>query len=81
MKSLLCIIIFSVIVGFILSSCVEPVMSCAGIKTYPRCAKFCTHNAVATCEGNVQRALMENNRNFLRSMVKFQNFDNEDDNY
>jgi len=31
----------------------QPVMSCAGIKTYPRCAKFCTHDAVATCERTV----------------------------
>ena len=35
----------------LLSGCVEPVMSCAGILTHPRCAKFCTHDAVATCEG------------------------------
>ena len=38
----------------ILSGRVQPVMSCAGIKTYPRCAKFCTHDAVATCEASVQ---------------------------
>ena len=38
----------------LLSGCVEPIMSCAGIKTsYPRCAKFCTHDAVATCERTV----------------------------
>jgi len=37
-----------------LSGCIEPVMSCAGIKTYPRCAKFCTHEAVAICEASVQ---------------------------
>ena len=36
------------------NGCVQPVMSCAGIKTYPRCAKFCTHDAVATCEASVQ---------------------------
>jgi hypothetical protein len=34
-------------------SSMQPVMSCAGIKTYPRCAKFCTHDAVATCERTV----------------------------
>ena len=38
----------------LLSGCIEPVMSCAGIKTYPRCAKFCTHEAVAICEASVQ---------------------------
>ena len=48
-----------------LSGCIEPVMSCAGIKTYPRCAKFCTHDAVATCEASVQatiRSINENNQ-------------------
>ena len=38
----------------LLGGCVQPVMSCAGIKTYPRCAKFCTHEAVAICEASVQ---------------------------
>ena len=37
----------------LLGGCVQPVMSCAGIKTFPRCAKFCTHDAVATCERTV----------------------------
>ena len=37
-----------------LSGCIEPVMSCAGILTHPRCAKFCTHEAVAICEASVQ---------------------------
>ena len=42
----------------LLSGCVEPIMSCAGIKTsYPRCAKFCTHDAVATCESSVQATI------------------------
>ena len=48
-----------------LSGCIEPVMSCAGIKTYPRCAKFCTHDAVVTCEASVQatiRSINENNQ-------------------
>ena len=48
-----------------LSGCIEPVMSCAGIKTYPRCAKFCTHDEVATCEASVQatiRSINENNQ-------------------
>ena len=39
---------------FSTNGCIQPVMSCAGIKTYPRCAKFCTHDAVATCEASVQ---------------------------
>ena len=38
----------------ILSGRVQPVMSCAGIKTHPRCAKFCTNETVATCEASVQ---------------------------
>ena len=40
-------------------------MSCAGIKTYPRCAEFCTHDEVATCEASVQatiRSINENNQ-------------------
>ena len=41
----------------LLSGCIEPVMSCAGIKTYPRCAKFCTHDAVATCEASVDASI------------------------
>ena len=42
----------------LLGGCVQPVMSCAGIKTsYPRCAKFCTHDAVATCESSVQATI------------------------
>jgi hypothetical protein len=42
----------------LLSGCVEPIMSCAGIKTsYPRCAKFCTHDAVATCESQCKQLL------------------------
>jgi hypothetical protein len=42
----------------LLSGCVEPIMSCAGIKTsYPRCAKFCTHDAVETCESQCKQLL------------------------
>ena len=42
----------------LLSGWVQPVMSCAGIKTsYPRCAKFCTHDAVATCESQCKQLL------------------------
>ena len=50
---------------FSTNGCIQPVMSCAGIKTYPRCAKFCTHDAVATCEASVQatiRSIHENNQ-------------------
>ena len=43
--------------SLMLSGCIEPVMSCAGIKTYPRCAKFCTHDAVATCEASVHESI------------------------
>ena len=52
----------------ILSGCVQPVMSCAGIKTYPRCAKFCTHDAVATCESSVQATIRSINDNHQRNM-------------
>ena len=52
----------------ILSGCVQPVMSCAGIKTYPRCAKFCTHDAVATCEASVQATINSINENHQRNM-------------
>ena len=52
----------------LLSGCIEPVMSCAGIKTYPRCAKFCTHDAVATCEGSVQAGMREANRILQNSL-------------
>ena len=42
----------------LLGGCVQPVMSCAGIKTsYPRCAKFCTHDAVETCESQCKQLL------------------------
>ena len=51
-----------------LSGCIEPVMSCAGIKTYPRCAKFCTHDAVATCEASVQANIRSINENYQRNM-------------
>ena len=61
----------------ILSGCIQPVMSCAGIKTYPRCAKFCTHDAVATCESsvqanirNTQNQLQQNNRNYQNQINK-----------
>ena len=37
-------------------------MSCAGIKTNPRCAKLCTREAVVTCEGNIQREIQNINR-------------------
>jgi len=52
----------------LLSGCIEPVMSCAGIKTYPRCAKFCTHDAVATCEASVQASIRSINENHQRNM-------------
>ena len=52
----------------LLSGCIEPVMSCAGIKTYPRCAKFCTHDAVATCEASVQATINSINENHQRNM-------------
>jgi len=65
-----------------LSGCIEPVMSCAGIKTYPRCAKFCTHNAVATCEASVQASIRSINDNFQRNMRNIQrNNINDDDDY
>jgi hypothetical protein len=51
-----------------LSGCVQPVMSCAGIKTYPRCAKFCTHDAVATCESSVQANIRSINDMHQRNM-------------
>ena len=34
-------------------------MSCAGIKTYPECAKFCTHGSVASCESNVKQRIRD----------------------
>ena len=49
-----------------MTSCKQ--MSCAGIMTYPRCAKFCTHGAVATCEASVQRSLDQLNTNFQRNL-------------
>ena len=52
----------------LLGGCVQPVMSCAGIKTYPRCAKFCTHDAVATCESSVQATIRSINDNHQRNM-------------
>ena len=33
---------------------VEPVMSKAGIMTHPRCAKYSSEEAVATCEAGLQ---------------------------
>ena len=54
--------------SLMLSGCIEPVMSCAGIKTYPRCAKFCTHDAVATCESSVQATIRSINDNHQRNM-------------
>ncbi|MBT4662660.1 MAG: hypothetical protein HOC18_12235 [Candidatus Marinimicrobia bacterium] len=48
-------------------------MSCAGIKTYPRCAKFCTHDAVATCEASVNASidsLLENHQRNMRNIYK-----------
>ena len=59
----------------------QPVMSCAGIKTHPRCAKFCTHEAVATCESSVRADLRSINDNFQRNMRNIQrNNINDDDN-
>lgn len=52
MKSNISLICISLFVGMTLSSCVKQVMSCAGIMTHPKCAKFCTHGAVATCEAS-----------------------------
>ena len=38
-----------------ISSCsVEQVMSKAGVMTYPRCAKYSTEEAVATCEAGLR---------------------------
>ena len=53
----------------ILSGRVQPVMSCAGIKTHPRCAKFCTHEAVATCESSVD-ANIRNTQNQLQHQLQ-----------
>ena len=64
-----------------LSGCIEPVMSCAGIKTYPRCAKFCTHEAVATCESSVRADLRSINDNFQRNMRNIQRNNINDDDY
>ena len=64
-----------------LSGCIEPVMSCAGIKTYPRCAKFCTHDAVATCEASVQANIRSINDNFQRNMRNIQRNNINDDDY
>mgnify|MGYP003689016559 CR=1 FL=1 len=50
---------------FLTNGFIQPVISCAGIKTYPRCAEFCTHDEVATCEASVQaniRSINENNQ-------------------
>ena len=52
----------------ILSGRVQPVMSCAGIKTHPRCAKFCTNETVATCEASVQASIRSINENHQRNM-------------
>ena len=52
MKSIISLICISLLVGLTLSSCVKQVKSCAGIMTHPKCAKFCTHSAVATCEAS-----------------------------
>ena len=64
----------------LLSGCVQPVMSCAGIKTYPRCAKFCTHESVAICEASVNASidsLLENHQRNMRNIYK----PNYDDDY
>jgi len=37
----------------------QDTIGCANIKTYPECAKFCTHDAVATCESSVKRRISE----------------------
>ena len=42
---------------FPIQSCMNMVVGCAGIQTYERCAKFCTHDAVATCEANYDRQI------------------------
>ena len=56
------------IVGIIMlfPSCGKFVMSCAGILSYSKCAKFCTQKAVAVCEetrkleiGQTQREIQE----------------------
>ena len=63
-----------------MSGCVEPIMSCAGIKTsYPRCAKFCTHDAVATCEASVQATIRSLNDNFQSNMRNIQRNNSNDD--
>ena len=66
-KRIISLFIFSSTL-LMLSGCIEPVMSCAGIKTYPRCAKFCTHDAVATCEASVQASIRSINENHQRNM-------------
>ena len=62
MKSILSRAMLLFLMGLNLSSCVKPVMSCAGIKTNPRCTKLCTREAVVTCEGNIQREIQNINR-------------------
>ena len=66
MKQNLCLIIFFLFVGLTLSSCKK--MSCAGIMTFPRCAKFCTHGAVATCEASVHRSIDQGLSDFKRDL-------------
>ena len=37
----------------------QDTIGCANIKTYPECSKFCSHDAVATCESSVKRRISE----------------------
>ena len=37
----------------------QDTIGCANIKTYPECAKLCTHSAVATCESSVKQRIYE----------------------
>ena len=48
---------FTLITGVLISACssVEPVMSKAGVITYPECAKFSTEEAVSTCEAGLRQ--------------------------
>ena len=71
-KIIIKLLIFASIL-FSTNGCIQPVMSCAGIKTYPRCAKFCTHDAVATCEASVNASidsLLENHQRNMRNIYK-----------
>jgi len=50
------VVILLTMTVLLLTSC-KNVMSCAGILTYDFCSKYCTHEAVATCEASFQRSI------------------------